>query len=175
MRLPLFAAFLLACLTSGPLAAETIKIGYVDLQRAVMEVEEGAEVNRKLKADFEKKQKILDQKKNEIQALQQELESQGLMMKPEVKQQKAAELQKKMMEAQQVYVELQTELSNKQVKAHGGILQKMQMILEAMGREYKLSLIIEKTEGSVLYAKSDMDYTNELIRRYNSAYGKKKK
>ena len=58
MRLPLFAAFLLACLTSGPLAAETIKIGYVDLQRAVMEVEEGAEVNRKLKADFEKKQKI---------------------------------------------------------------------------------------------------------------------
>ena len=175
MRLPLFVAFLFVVFTSASVAAESIKIGYVDLQRAVMEVDEGAEANRKLKADFDKKQKILDQKKNEIQALQQELESQGLMMKPEVKQQKAAELQQKMMEAQQVYVGLQTELSNKQVKAHGGILQKMQMILEAMGREYKLALIIEKTEGSVLYAKSDMDYTNELIRRYNSAYGKKKK
>jgi outer membrane protein len=175
MRLPIMAAFLLALFISTTATAETIKIGYVDLQRAVMEVDEGAEANRKLKADFEKKQKILDQKKNEIQALQQELESQGLMMKPEVKQQKAGLLQKKMMEAQQVYVELQTDLSNKQVKVHGGILQKMQTILEAMGREYKLSLIIEKTEGSVLYAKSDMDYTNELIRRYNSAYGKKKK
>jgi outer membrane protein len=175
MRLPIMAAFLLASFMSTSASAETIKIGYVDLQRAVMEVDEGAEANRKLKADFEKKQKILDQKKNEIQALQQELESQGLMMKPEVKQQKAGLLQKKMMEAQQVYVELQTDLSNKQVKVHGGILQKMQTILEAMGREYKLSLIIEKTEGSVLYAKSDMDYTNELIRRYNSAYGKKKK
>ena len=97
------------------------------------------------------------------------------MMKAEVKQQKAQALQQKMMEAQQLYVELQTELSNKQVKVHGGILQKMQMILETMGKEYKLSLIIEKTEGSVLYAKSDMDYTNELIRRYNAAYGKKKK
>jgi outer membrane protein len=175
MRLPIMAAFLLALFISTTATAEIIKIGYVDLQRAVMEVDEGAEANRKLKADFEKKQKILDQKKNEIQALQQELESQGLMMKPEVKQQKAGLLQKKMMEAQQVYVELQTDLSNKQVKVHGGILQKMQTILEAMGREYKLSLIIEKTEGSVLYAKSDMDYTNELIRRYNSAYGKKKK
>jgi len=174
MRLPIMATLLLASFLSTTAAAEPTKIGYVDLQRAVMEVDEGAEANRKLKADFEKKQKILDQKKNEIQALQQELESQGLMMKAEVKQQKAGLLQKKMMEAQQVYVELQTDLSNKQVKVHGGILQKMQTILETIGREYKLSLIIEKTEGSVLYAKSDMDYTNELIRRYNSAYGKKK-
>ena len=175
MRLPIIAAVFSFLFAGASLQAQTVKIGYVDLQRAMMEVDEGAEATRKLKADFAKKQQILDQKKTDIQKLQKELENQALMMKAEVKQQKAQALQQKMMEAQQLYVELQTELSNKQVKVHGGILQKMQMILETMGKEYKLSLIIEKTEGSVLYAKSDMDYTNELIRRYNAAYGKKKK
>ncbi len=174
MRLPIILSVLSFLFMSAASHADSVKIGYVDLQRAMMEVDEGAEATRKLKADFTKKQKILDQKKTDIQTLQKELENQSLMMKAEVKQQKAQELQQKMMEAQQLYVELQTELSNRQVKVHGGILQKMQTILESMGKEYKLSLIIEKTEGSVLYAKSDMDYTNELIRRYNAAYGKKK-
>ena len=42
-----------------------------------------------------------------------------------------------------------------------------------MGREQGYTMIVEKS--SVLYAKNHLDLTNELIRRYNNAYGKKKK
>ena len=97
MRLPTILSVLSFLIMSAASHADSVKIGYVDLQRAMMEVDEGAEATRKLKADFTKKQKILDQKKLDIQALQKELESQSLMMKAEIKQQKAQELQQKMM------------------------------------------------------------------------------
>jgi Skp family chaperone for outer membrane proteins len=41
-----------------------------------------------------------------------------------------------------------------------------------MGEEQGYTLIVEKS--AVLYSKSALDLTNELIRRYNDAYGKKK-
>ena len=63
MRLPIIAAVFSFLFAGASLQAQTVKIGYVDLQRAMMEVDEGAEATRKLKADFAKKQQILDRKK----------------------------------------------------------------------------------------------------------------
>jgi Skp family chaperone for outer membrane proteins len=42
-----------------------------------------------------------------------------------------------------------------------------------MGTEQGYAAIVEKS--AVPYFKPSLDVTNELIRRYNAAYGKKKK
>ena len=170
MRL-LVAALLLAL--STPALAEDVKLGFVDLQRALNEVDEGATAKKALKKEFDEKQKTLDAKQNELKALKEELDSRGTMMKPDVKQEKLNDLQKRLLETQQLYFQLQQELSKREGEATAEIFKKMGVILQTLGEEQSFAMIVEKS--AVVYAKPSLDVTNELIRRYNDAYGKKKK
>lgn len=156
-----------------PVAAEELKVAYVDLQRALNEVDEGAEAKNALKKEFDAKQAELDKRQAELKAMKEELDARGMMMTAEAKQERAAELQRKLMEVQQIYMNLQQDLSQKEAQATSGIFAKMGTLLEAMGREAGYTMIVEKS--AVLFAKPSLDLTNELIRRYNDAYGKKKK
>ena len=167
----LVAALLL--LVPAVASAEDVKIGVVDFQRAMREVEEGAAAQKALKKEFDEKQKTLDGKQNDLKALKDELDARGAMMKPEVKAQKVEELQKRLMETQQLYMQLQQELSKREADAAGEILKKMGVIVQTMGAEQNFTLIVDRT--AVLYTREALDLTNELIRRYNEAYGSKKK
>lgn len=170
---PLLALSAVFLSFAAPVAAEdTVKVGYVDLQRALNEVEEGAKAKAALKAEFDGKQKTLDAKQNELKAMKEDLDARGMMMTPEAKQERMTQMQQKLVETQQLYMQMQQELSQREAAVTGEIFQKMGTILQTMGRDAGYTVIIEK--AAILYAKNHIDLTNELIRRYNDAYGKKK-
>jgi outer membrane protein len=172
MRLSvLFALVASFCLSTGVHAED--KVGVVDLQRALNEVEEGSTAKAALKKEFDEKQKQLDSRQNELKKLKDELDAQSTMMTNEKKQEKVADLQKKLVEVQQLYYSLQQDLSKREGEVTGQIFQKMGVILGQMGTEQGYAAIVEKS--AVPYFKPSLDVTNELIRRYNAAYGKKKK
>ena len=143
------------------------KIAYVDLQQALNKVDEGKKAKAKLKRDFDKKQKELDKKQNAVKKLKDELEGQAMMLSEDAKRQKAMSLQKQMYELQQLYLNLQGELTQAEAKATQKIFDKMGTILKQIGQEKGYDLILEKTESSILYAKDSMDITAELVKRYN--------
>lgn len=163
----LLVVFLGSLGASQPAFAQGTKIAYVDLQRALNEVDDGKAAKSRLKKDFEKKQKTLDAKQQDVKKLKEDLEAQAMMLSEDAKRQKAMELQKKMYELQQMYVELQGELSKQEAKATKDIFVKMGKLIEQIGKEKGYDLILEKTESSVLYAKDGMDVTSELVKRYN--------
>ena len=41
-------------------------------------------------------------------------------------------------------------------------------IIQQIAKEKKYDLVLERTESAILYARDDMDLTNELIKRYNA-------
>ena len=159
--------------SSATHAADEVKIGFVDLQRALNEVEEGATAKAKLKAEFDMKQRALDEKQNKLKAMKEELDQKGMMMNADKKAEMQATMQRDLMEVQQLYFQMQQELTKRESEATGTIFQKMGVILQSMGREESYTMIVEKS--SVLYAKNHLDLTNELIRRYNKSYPLKKK
>lgn len=159
--------FMLVLLCASAAFAQT-KIAYVDLQRALLEVEDGKKAKAKLKKEFDAKQKELDEKQKQVVKMKETLESSAQMMTEQARQQKAMELQKKMYELQQLYMKLQGELSQKEAKATQEIFERMGAIIETIGKEKSYDLILEKTESSVLYAPKVMDITSEVIKRYNS-------
>ncbi len=171
--LVLVAAVLFSYVAAPAAHAAEDKIGVVDLQRALNEVEEGASAKKALKKEFDEKQKQLDTKQNDLKKLKEDLDAQVTMMTPEKKAERVGELQKKLMEVQQLYMQLQQDLSKREQEATAGIFQKMGVILQQMGEEQGYFAIVEKT--AVPYFRPSLDVTNELIRRYNDSYGKKKK
>ncbi|MEM1349683.1 MAG: OmpH family outer membrane protein [Myxococcota bacterium] len=148
--------------------AQSPKIAFVDLQRALNEVKEGQAAKKKLKRDFDKKQKSLNEKQEKLLELKQELETGGLMLSEEVKRSKAQEFQSGMMELQQTYMAMQGELAQAEAKATKKIFDKMGKIIEGIAKERSYDLVLERSESAILFGNPSMDLTDELIKRFNA-------
>lgn len=161
----------LAGLLGGIARAEELKVGYVDVQRALTETSEGQSAKKKLKSMFESKQKELDERQEELKKLKTDLDKQRTLLKPDVVSQRERDLQQKFMQLQEVYVRLQKELSEKEASMMKPILEKMNGVIGKLAQAESFSLILEKGQSSILWARPHLDLTNEVIRRYNSGGG----
>jgi outer membrane protein len=171
---PLTAALAVA-LSLAPLAASAQqKIGYVDLQRALNEVDEGKAAKALLKKDFDEKQRQLDAKKKEFDRLQVEFEKQAVVMSDQAKRDKAQDLDRRARELQALFVNLQKDLSEREQQATRGIFDKMSNIVREIAEADGFTIVLEKGAGLV-YAPPSLDLTNELIRKFNARFpgGKK--
>lgn len=151
--------------------AQPLKIGYIDMQRALNEVDEGKKAKAKLKKDFDEKQQTLDKKQEELKRLKDDLDKQALLMKEDQKRERMGELQQKFMELQALYGKLQKELTESEMKLTKEIFDKMEAIINAIAQAESLTIVFEKSEARILYAPSSMDYTNDLVRKYNAKFG----
>lgn len=148
------------------------KVGYIDMARALNEVEDGKQAKAKLKADFELKQKKLDKLQNDAREKQESFEKRVAMMKPEARQAKETELRQSLMEVQQTYMQLQQELVESEGAVTQEIRKKLQAVIDKVGDREEYFLILNTGEN-VLYNKRHMDMTDDVIREYNKQYGKK--
>ena len=82
-KLTAVMALTMGVLLASPATARADKYGYVDIQRALREVEDGRKAMDDLQKEFNSKQVELDQRKTNLEKLKQELETQGDMMKPD--------------------------------------------------------------------------------------------
>ncbi len=167
-----FRLFLCAAATAGllltalPVQAAPL-IGYVDLQRAILQVEEGQEAKKKLEKTMKAKQKELTKKKEELEALGKKL-SEGELTAAESEQ-----LVKRRTELQETFVKEQTELQKLEREILGKIMTRMQEVIKKVGKKGDYAIILEVQGNRLLYAQDQLDLTNEVIRTYNRTYGAK--
>lgn len=158
--------------TAGRAASDTSKLGYVDMTRALNEVEDGKSAKTKLKNEFEGRQKKLDEMQQALKKDKDEFEKRMAMMKPEAKAQKQEELQRKFLELQQTYMQLQKELIDQETKLTQDITSKMRNVIARIGDREGYTMILDIGE-TVLYYKRHMDLTDQIVKEYNGQFGKK--
>ena len=169
MRRFLLAALIPVALLSAKAArAADAKIGYVDVQRAVDEVEEGKQAKNSLRGQVEEKRKALDGKKANLQKMQADYEKQAAVLSDAAKRTKQEELQKALVEAQQSAQEAEQDLQNKQQEAMGNISKRMLAVIAQVSQAEKLDFVLDKS--ALLYAPNSADITNEVVRAYNKAF-----
>jgi outer membrane protein len=144
------------------------KIAYVDLQRALNEVEEGKAAKANLKSEFDKKQKLLDDRKAEFDKLRADFEKQASVMSEETRRDKQGDLEKKGMELQSLFVQMQKDLSEREREATKGIFEKMHGLVREIADTEGLAMVI--TGEALVYAQPSLDVTNELVRKYNARF-----
>ena len=169
MRRLLIALVLPAALLSARSAhAGDARIGYVDVQRAVDEVEEGKQAKGFLRGQVEEKRKQLDVKKANLQKMQGEYEKQAAVLSEAAKRTKQEELQKALVEAQQSAQDAEQELQGKQQEAMGKISKRMLQIIADVSQAEKLDFVLDKS--ALLFAPNSADITNEVVRAYNKQF-----
>lgn len=152
----------------APMAFAQAKIGTVDFQRAINEVAEGKAAKTRLEAMYAEKKTALDRMQANLAQKQQDYQKQAVVLSESARKAKEDEMNNDLMALQQAYQRYEGEFNQAYMGAMDTLLQKMRKIAEVIGQERGYTLVIEVTEGGVVYAASSVDITDELIKRYNA-------
>jgi len=158
-------------LSTSAAFAEDMKFGYVDMQRALNETEDGRKAKEKLKKDFDQKQKELDEQQAQLKKEIEDLDKKRTLLPADKVREKESELRVKLEKVQQTYMRHQQDLQTKQDQAMSKIIERMNKILIKIATTENFTMIFDKTPGGLVWAKPHLDITNDLIRRYNSGEG----
>lgn len=170
-RMMVFLGVALGLSLSATVArAEKPLIGYVNLQRAILEVEEGKRAKSSLKKAFEKKQAELSKKETELKNLKDAIERESVVKDDSATRARKLDFQNKLMELQQTFVKEQQELQALEAKELSAITDKMRAVIQDIGKAGAYTIILEIQDARLLFAKPHLDLTNEVIRKYNQKY-----
>lgn len=170
MRRNVLPLIVLAALMLPGLALADVKLGYVDLQRALNEVQEGKTAKARLQARLERSQTQLDKEQAALKAKKEELDKKRLAMDEATLRQRMEELDRELVRVSGLYTQLQRELAEEERQATQEIFGRMRKIIGQIAEKEGFDFIFEVNESGLLHAPSSLDLTNELVRRYDAAH-----
>lgn len=168
------AGALLIGLMVSPALAEDVKIGYVDLQRALNDSNAGKRARDEFKVQVDKAQASLKKQKDELDGLREQLEKKSLVMKDEERRNMEKELARKGRDFERAYKDSQADLQAKDNELTAGILRDLQKVIKEYGDKQNYTLILENSSNAVLYGAKDADLTDQIIKIYDARGGKGK-
>lgn len=167
MKRPLaVAAMVLMVAMAGPARAE-LKLAYVDVQRALNECDAGKKAKNEFRGRIEKLQARLQKQQNEVQALKDELEKKGMLMKDDERRNLEDEYGKKLRDFERDYKDSKDELERKDNEVTGAIVKDLARIIQGIGERQGFTMVMEK--GSILWGAPAIDITDQVIRSYNQS------
>ena len=146
----------------------SIKIGSVDIQKAVNESQAGKEAKQALSKEVEKYQGLIAERQKELQGMKESLEKQGLILTPEARATREKELQTRLRDFQRWGEDLQNELNQKRGQMERNIFISLQKVIQKVGADEGYTLILEKNETIVLFASKSTDITDLVIKAFDA-------
>ena len=172
------AAFLvLASLSATPASAADMKIGYIDSARIFAEYKGTEDAQKAFDDEVEGWEKQAEAMKVEMDSLAGAYQAQSLMLSDARKAEKEQEiLQKKT--AYETFVQSiwgpQGKLAEKNSELVQPIIEKINVILEKIGREENFAMIFNTVGGVLVYADPGLDLTDRVIEELNKETGENK-
>lgn len=155
--------------------AAEMKIGYVDLNKALNESEEGKKAVKTLEDLFKSKQSVVDEKRTEFNKLNEELQKQSSVLSQDAMKGKIEERDKLGREFQRMIKDAEDEVNKKRADFMDRILKDLSDIIRKTGQEEGYTVIFEKGESGIMYSPETLDITDKVIKKYNETPKAEKK
>jgi outer membrane protein len=168
MRRFLLVGILACCIAAAPAFAADLKLGYIDMQRALNASEAGKEAKEQLATRVKKYQEEINTKQESIKKLKDELEKQGMLLSESARAAKEKDYQQRLKEFQRFTKDAQDELQGKDEEFTRKILEGMEKIIQEFGRKNGYTFIFVKNEG-MLFVDDKVDVTEEVLKILNAS------
>jgi outer membrane protein len=163
-----FAGFLLSPAPKAS-AAEEHKIGYIDMQKAIQETSAGKKAKKDLEKEFNAKKVELQKREADLKKMDEDLRKKASALSDEVRTKKMQELQTEAMKFQREVGESQVNIQKKERDLTQPIIEKLQASLDKIAKDGGYTMILEKSEQSVLWAKKDLDLTDVVVKEFEKS------
>jgi len=165
IRLIVASCALLAAASAG--SAQT-KIAIINLQRAVLESAEIKKASAELEAKYRPRQQAIEKLQKDIQALQQNLQSNAGKLTPQAEADITAQGQRKQRELTRLTEDLQADVDRERNEILSRSSQRMQEVVKKLAEEKGIDIVTDIS--NTVYFKPALEITTESITAYDKAY-----
>lgn len=151
----------------GQVHAAEIKVGFIDMQKAIQETATGKKAKKELEDEFNKKKKELEKREADIKKMGEDFEKRSMAMNEDARMKKQQEIQGQMRQYQEMAAKSQMEIQKRERDLTQPIVTKLKGIIEDIAKKEDFTMILEKSEQSVMWAKREVDLTDRVIKEYD--------
>lgn len=153
-------------------AFSAVTVGKVDVQKVLITVNQGVAVRDQLKKSFDEKQNILKKEEDAIKKLQDDYSKKASVINDKEKAKKEREIQEKIIAIQQKTAGYQKEIQEMEQKLKTPILERVKNIVDDVSKSADVDFVYEAATAPILYARSEKDLTDEVVKAYNKKFPK---
>jgi len=151
-------------LNAGISRAEDMKVGIVDLQRAIQTSETGKKAKSQLEEAFNKKKKELQAEEANLKKLQEEFQKKQSALSDSAKKEQQMKLQEKFMKYQELLQKSQADIQKKEQEMSEPIIRKIREKVNEIAKKKGYNLVLEKNDNVVLFSQDKDDLTEEVMK-----------
>ena len=152
--------------------AAEIKIGYVDLQKALNTCEAGKAAKEKLSVRVKEYEAQIDLKQKDVKKLKDDLDKQGLILSDEKREAKKLDFDQKLKDLDRFSKDFQEDFQKQEAKFTKQIFIDFSKIITDVGTKEGYTAIFERSESALLYADQTIDLTDKAIKAYDASFKK---
>lgn len=176
------AAFAAACILSTAPAwaqapasagsAATGKVGVISIRQAIISTAEGKQASAELQSKFASRQNEIENLNKQISDLQQRLQSSAGKLSQEEEARLRTDGQRKAQRLERMNNEYQEDVNAEQADVIDRIGRKMVDVLDRYARENGYVVVLDSSAQNtpILFASTQIDVTQDIIRLYDQAY-----
>jgi len=152
----------------GAAQAEDIKIGFIDLQKAISSTKEWKKNFAAFKESFKKEKDTIAKKEEKLKTMLDDLSKKSFVLDPELKKKKAEDLNKEKVSFERYVQDKNAEFSRKEKEMTSKILDQMLEVVRKVGQDKKYTMILE--QKALLFHDQGNDVTDLAIKAYDKLY-----
>jgi outer membrane protein len=152
----------------GSVWAADLKIGFVDVQRAINECQAGVEAKKVIIKEVEKLQHLNEEKQKQLQTLKEDLDKQSMMLNSEARAAKERDFQNKLKEFQRWQEDNRNDMNQKRSEAEKTVGMGLQKVIQKIAADEGYTFILVKNDSIVLYASKSVDLTDRVIKAFDA-------
>jgi outer membrane protein len=158
----------LALASLGQVASAQAKIAIINLQKAVLDSDEIQKASKALEAKYKPRQQELEKLQNEIQVIQQQLQTNSGKLNPQAEADLNAQGARKQRDLQRKGEDLQGDVDRERNEILGKSTQKMGDVVKKLAEEKGYDVVIDIS--NTIYFKPALEITSEAMAAYNKTY-----
>lgn len=170
-RLTCLVLFCLVALT--PAFAADLKIGVVDLQRAISESKAGQDSEKQLETEVRKFQKRVAEMYEEVENLKKQLNNTMGTLNSDALDAKMKELKWKDRDVRRFESDGEEEILELRNRVRNQLAQSFVALAQDIAKKDSYDFVLER--GSLIHASTSYDFTDKLVKAADAEYAKQKK
>jgi outer membrane protein len=149
------------------LAAADVKFAVVDIQKFQENSVAFQKIRADIKARFDALQKKLDQERDALMKLDEELKKQSMMLSLDAQEDKKRELEKKRRYYKYLQEDFTQEIKALEVDAIKKTMKELETVVKDIAKKDGYTLILEKRTLGLMYYDPSVDITEKVIKGYD--------
>ena len=164
---------------SANVAHAAVKVGVIDLQKALQEVKRGATAKSTLEKEFDAKKKQIEKEQTSIKKMSEDFQKKSMVMSEKARQEKGMEVQQKMQGFQELVQKSQMEIQQREGELTAPIIKDLREMVPELAKSKGLEMVFETNSvggpsqalgSNLVYAQDKADLTPDLIAAFDKKF-----